>query len=301
MKLKKRIVLTTIVSLLGLMIFVSSNFAAGNTEGSEKGIAHIVAELQNFFTELNQLVLSQQEEITLLKEIVVSQSNEISILQQTVIEQNSRINQFQDSMNNQSDSISTLINQVSSLQSQINELRDQSGHNPPSNEQVVTGKVTLEDGTPVVGAAVKLLDNGGFYSTSTDPNGMYTIRVHSFDAGTFHAIVAEKDYLIDLKTNITVSSGTPTVIDFVLVESGKIEGKITIVNGVIINYIYLYLTDGNGAKLNIAHIRPDGSYSFNAPDGTYNLLLVADGGRELTQGVTVVSGQTVNKDFAIKQ
>lgn len=193
-------------------------------------------------------------------------------------------------------------NEINALKEEINEIRGQIGQTPeppPTGDMLVTGRVTHQNGTPVIGALVKLVTDGGSYSTSTNWDGYYNIDVHH--SGPFHVLVVERDYLVALQTNITITAGTPTVVDLVLVEGGKIEGKVTYAEGLSINYTHILLMDDYGTVLNLAHVRPDGTYHFNAPVGTYTLQLRADGERQINQEVTVVASQTETRDFTIYQ
>lgn len=289
MRIRPKILILTVVTMfLGLTLFSTTSFAAGGKEQIKKGVSQRVQSLENLYSEFSQKMATLTANVTSLKSSVDQQSSNISDLKQLI--------------QDQSGEITTLTNQVSLLKGEIDQLKTQ-GSLPSNNTNpqfIAQGTVTDASGNPVSGALIRLYDSGGYYGSSTDQNGHYSINLHN--AGPFSLIVSEKGYLVATQSNVMVSTQNPTAtVNLILKEGGTISGQVTYGQGLTVSYSSIKLFDQNNNLVNELFVNADGSYQFNAIPGTYTLELDTYGGSNQTQKVTVnvIKDQTITKNFSV--
>lgn len=169
-----------------------------------------------------------------------------------------------------------------------------------SVQTTVTGSVYGADGTPLQGVNLRLHDNGGYYGASTDSAGKFTINVR--EAGTYQLLTAEQGYFFAAQSQIDVESGIPAQVTLQLIPGGTIQGQIDFQHITTPQYVSVKVLSEDESLINRIYAQTNGSngsYSLNAPPGTYTLLVESDQGSPIYQTIIVSPEQTIIQNFTL--
>ena len=188
-----------------------------------------------------------------------------------------------------------------------------------SSGGTISGVVTREDGTPVVGAPVTASGSGGGFSSAiTDGSGAYTIQGLAADSyvvnfsRTWDGLVGEywndaADYFSATRIALE-AGGAVTGIDAVLSAGGSVQGMVTKASdGSAVTNGWVAVLDANGNSVAQAGVSIDGTYRIDGiRPGAYTVKFSSNDPSLLPQywsgaatavdatAVTVISGQTVS-------
>ncbi|KJL25785.1 Cna protein B-type domain protein [Microbacterium azadirachtae] len=190
-----------------------------------------------------------------------------------------------------------------------------------SSGGTISGVVTREDGTPVVGEPVSAAASGlggGFSSAITDSSGAYTIQGLPADSyvvnfsTTWDGLVGEywndaADYFSATRVPVA-AGGAVTGIDAVLTAGGSVQGVVTKASdGSVVANGWVAVLDANGNSVAQGVLSPDGTYRIEGiRPGDYKVKFSSNDPSLVPQywagaataaaatAVTVVAGQTVS-------
>jgi protocatechuate 3,4-dioxygenase beta subunit len=160
----------------------------------------------------------------------------------------------------------------------------------------IGGTVTQSGNTtPIAGATVSY--SGGSTTATTDTSGAYTLS--SITPGTYTVSASAAGYQTSTQTNVTVTAGNTTAVNFALTASpatGTISGTVTI-SGTTTPVAGATVSFSGGSTTTAA----DGTYTFtNVSPGAYPVSASATGYQPASQSVSVTAGATSTANFAMK-
>lgn len=167
-------------------------------------------------------------------------------------------------------------------------------------DRSLSGCIRHEDGRPVPGAALTLIDKRGHQvSRATgDVNGEYAIDAP--DAGSYVLIVAASGHQ---PTAISVVAGPwPQELDLTLVGSGEVSGVVrSAVSGNPLAGATVTLTDPYGEVVGAAITGDDGGYACHGVvAGTYTMVAVAEHMRPGATTLTVTDSGLLHHDVELE-
>ncbi|MFQ3549544.1 MAG: carboxypeptidase-like regulatory domain-containing protein, partial [Armatimonadota bacterium] len=156
----------------------------------------------------------------------------------------------------------------------------------------ISGVVRDSNGIGVVGATVSTSSGG--YSTVSGTGGAYTLS--SVSPGTYTVTASKTNYNSDTKTNISVTAGNTTAVDFVITEkTGTISGTVLNFYGnpvvgatISTNYGGYSTTSGSGGAYTLSNVLI-GTYSLTAAASEYQNQTISN--------VMVQENQATNVNF----
>ncbi|UUZ86663.1 carboxypeptidase-like regulatory domain-containing protein [Paenibacillus sp. P26] len=155
----------------------------------------------------------------------------------------------------------------------------------------VSGTVKDANGNPVPGATVLAYNVSG--STTTDANGKYRLNMAP---GTYTLTVSKPGYPTESKTNIQVTAGQTTTVNFGEFSSGTISGTVTNASGHPVSGVTIFAANVPGTVTTDA----SGNYTLNVPAGTYAYVQAyATGYASYNQkNIQVTAGNTTTVNFS---
>ncbi|MFC6232579.1 beta strand repeat-containing protein [Paenibacillus allorhizosphaerae] len=155
----------------------------------------------------------------------------------------------------------------------------------------VSGTVNDANGNPVSGATVYANNVSG--SATTNANGKYSLN---FAPGTYTLTVSKTGYPTESKTNIQVTAGQTTTVNFGDFSSGTISGTVTDASGNPVSGATVFAANVPGSSTTDA----SGTYTLNVPAGTYTYVQAyADGFAPYYQNnIQVTAGNTTTLHFS---
>ena len=166
---------------------------------------------------------------------------------------------------------------------------------PPPGAGWINGTVTdAVSGTPISGATVSASPGG--YTQGTNAAGKYSISVAN---ATYTVTVTAGLYLTKSQSNVVVTPGGATVVDFALTPNfGWIAGTVTSTAGGPISGAAITIY-GNGQKFALP-TNGQGKYNWTVAPGTYSVQASANGYIAVNKtGQTASVGATTVVDFAL--
>ena len=167
----------------------------------------------------------------------------------------------------------------------------------------ISGTVTDSDGQPVSSVIVDLRQPGGFEDTAGFPDE-YVARTQPAANGSYQLSVGPGDYDIGAGSveyglevaNVSLSPGETLTRNFTLDRAdGGITGTVTGESGAPVqNATVTTLNDTASATSNA-----DGGFTLTLAEGTYSVVVDADGYQPTTSDVSVQAGQTTAIDFSL--
>lgn len=165
----------------------------------------------------------------------------------------------------------------------------------------VTGTVLSQDGTPLNGATIKLIDqfNTVITTVTTNAQGQYTIS--SVTPGQYSITVSASNFQSQSR-GVTINSGQTTVSNFTLIPSpGTVTGTITGSAGTPIEVAVIEVLDSGSNVIASTTSNAQGQYTINqlAP-GTFRLRATAQNFQTSLLGFTIQAGQTTNQNIVLQ-
>jgi len=165
----------------------------------------------------------------------------------------------------------------------------------------ITGRVTDEQGNPVAGARVYAW-GPSYGATYTSETGTYTIT--GLEEGSYYVyceLPSQSELVGQYKSNISVSIGQVTTVNFVLPRAGQIFVKVVDELGNPVNDVWIYISPyysvyektGTNGEFLISRLMP-GRYDVSC-EPYVNYL-----GEEVQKDVTISSGETEFILFVLK-
>ncbi|BCJ71596.1 hypothetical protein CS0771_11400 [Catellatospora sp. IY07-71] len=189
------------------------------------------------------------------------------------------------------------------------------GLTAPAHAEATTGTIsgTLTDnGAPVAYAWVDASGTGWGYAY-TDENGHYQIT--DLAPGDDYKVTFRADGHVpqyayqalswEAAALVTVTAGADTVVNDQLLPTGTITGRLTRTDGTPIQWAYVSAVNSLGDSLVDAGTDTDGSWTMQAPAGSYRIRFSGNVGVQFAPGVrtfeeaglyTVAVGQTLTVD-----
>ncbi|WP_020418413.1 MFS transporter [Amycolatopsis sp. ATCC 39116] len=165
--------------------------------------------------------------------------------------------------------------------------------------QPVTGTIRRQDGTPVGGAALTLIDQRGRQvsrATAGDDGGY---RIAAPGGGTYVLIVSATGHQPQA-ASVVVADG-PARLDLTLIGSGELSGVVRVAGkGSPLAGATVTLTDSRGEVTGAAISDAQGGYVFRGVgSGTYTLVASADRMRPVASLITVPESGVLQQDVEI--
>jgi uncharacterized protein YfaS (alpha-2-macroglobulin family) len=163
----------------------------------------------------------------------------------------------------------------------------------------VTGHVRRQDGSPVSGAAMTLIDQRGRQVARATGNADGSYTISSPGNGTYVLIVSAAGH--QPQASSVLISDVPANLDLTLTGSGILTGVVRQAGkGVPVAGATVTLTDGRGEVTGASITQADGVYSFNGV-GAGQYTLVVSGGlyRPIAVSLTVPDSGVVNHDVEL--
>jgi len=165
----------------------------------------------------------------------------------------------------------------------------------------LAGLVTDSDGTPLVGAAVRLIENDEFIITNrSDENGRYTFLLNrtgdfqidaAFDGASFSpvAVTAVADQTVDQD----ITSGTASIVTILTDVTQAVEGAT----------VFLYQLSGNAISvIGSAIVGPTLEVRFkHLAAGDYTIQAIAANSRGVYSNFSLADGQALNLSAELDQ
>ncbi|MED4051937.1 carboxypeptidase regulatory-like domain-containing protein [Priestia megaterium] len=165
----------------------------------------------------------------------------------------------------------------------------------------VTGTVLSQDGTPVNGATIRLIDQFNTITTTvtTNTQGQYTIP--NITPGQY-SLTASSSNFQSQSRGVTINSGQTTVSNFTLIPSpGTVIGTITSSAGTPVEGAVIEVLDSGSNVIATATSNAQGQYTINqlAP-GTFRLRATAQNFQTSLLGFTIQAGQTTTQNIVLQ-
>jgi hypothetical protein len=156
----------------------------------------------------------------------------------------------------------------------------------------VSGSVTDSTGAPIANATVSY--SGDSTTAATNSSGAYTLSVAP---GTYNVTATATGYQSSTQSNIIVSSGAATPVNFSLSQNvGTLSGTVTSSTGTAIANATISYTGGSTA----ATTNSSGAYTLSVAPGTYTVTVTATSYQPSAQSnVTVTLGTTTTANFSL--
>jgi EmrB/QacA subfamily drug resistance transporter len=173
-------------------------------------------------------------------------------------------------------------------------------NSPPGNGgQPITGHVRRQDGSPVSGAAMTLIDQRGRQVARATGNADGSYTVGSPGNGNYVLIVSAAGH--QPQASSVLISDRPAKLDLTLTGSGILTGVVRQAGkGVAVAGATVTLTDSRGEVTGASITQTDGVYSFNGV-GAGQYTLVVSGGlyRPIAVTLTVPDSGELNHDVEL--
>ncbi|MDQ0378463.1 MFS transporter [Amycolatopsis thermophila] len=165
--------------------------------------------------------------------------------------------------------------------------------------QPITGTIRRQDGTPVGGAALTLIDQRGRQVSRASGSGDGGYRIGAPGNGTYVLIVSAAGHQPQA-ASVVVADG-PARLDLTLVGSGEVSGVVRVAGkGSPLAGATVTLTDARGEVTGAAISNAEGVYVFNGvSSGTYTLVASADRMRPVASLITVPDSGVLHQDVEI--
>ncbi|MED4268284.1 carboxypeptidase regulatory-like domain-containing protein [Priestia megaterium] len=165
----------------------------------------------------------------------------------------------------------------------------------------VTGTVLSQDGTPVTGATIRLIDqfNSVITTATTNAQGQYTIS--SVTPGQYSLTISASNFQSQSR-GVTITSTQTTVSNFTLIASpGTVTGTITSTTGIPIEGAVIEVLDSGSNVIATTNSNAQGQYTINqlAP-GTFRLRAIAQNFQTSLLGFTIQAGQTTTQNIVFQ-
>ncbi|SFJ69961.1 Carboxypeptidase regulatory-like domain-containing protein [Amycolatopsis sacchari] len=163
----------------------------------------------------------------------------------------------------------------------------------------ISGRISGEDGAPVPGAALTLVDTAGRQTGRTTAGQDGRFRLPAPGPGTYVLITSAPTHQPEAAT-VTVAT-SPVHLEITLRGSGGLRGVVrAAVTGVPILGAAVTLTDSRGEVVDSRLSGQSGEYAFTAlPPGSYVLAVNAPGYRPAAFAVTTAEGGTAQQDVEL--
>ncbi|MEU0463115.1 MFS transporter [Amycolatopsis sp. NPDC006131] len=165
--------------------------------------------------------------------------------------------------------------------------------------QPVTGTIRRQDGTPVGGAALTLIDQRGRQVSRATAGGDGGYRIAAPGGGTYVLIVSATGHQPQA-ASVVVADG-PARLDLTLIGSGELSGVVRVAGkGSPLAGATVTLTDSRGEVTGAAISDAQGGYVFRGVgSGTYTLVASADRMRPVASLITVPESGVLQQDVEI--
>ncbi|MBY0090740.1 carboxypeptidase regulatory-like domain-containing protein [Priestia aryabhattai] len=165
----------------------------------------------------------------------------------------------------------------------------------------VTGTVLSQDGTPVNGATIRLIDQFNSVATTvtTNAQGQYTIS--SVTPGQYSLTSSASNFQSQSR-GVTITSAQTTVSNFNLAASpGTVIGTVTSSTGTPIEGAIIEVLDSGSNVITTTTSNAQGQYTINqlAP-GTFRLRATAQNFQTSLLGFTIQAGQTTTQNIVLQ-
>ncbi|MEI2325688.1 carboxypeptidase regulatory-like domain-containing protein [Priestia megaterium] len=165
----------------------------------------------------------------------------------------------------------------------------------------VTGTVLSQDGTPVNGATIRLIDqfNTVITTVTTNAQGQYTIS--NVTPGQYSLTVSASNFQSQSR-GVTINAGQTTVSNFTLIPSpGTVTGTITGSAGTPIEGAVIEVLDSGSNVIASTTSNAQGQYTINqlAP-GTFRLRATAQNFQTSLLGFSIQAGQTTTQNIVLQ-
>lgn len=174
------------------------------------------------------------------------------------------------------------------------------GHHHAMRGRVIAGLLRREDGRPVAGATLTLIDGHGHQvgRAAGDGSGAYAIEVP--EQGTFVLIAAAAGHQPEAVS--VVMGERAQAVDLVLTGAGELSGVVRSARrGEPLTGATVTLTDATGDVVGAAITGGDGTYVCrDVVSGSYTLVAVADHMRPTAITLTVPGTGSLHQDLALE-
>ncbi|MEK1833433.1 carboxypeptidase regulatory-like domain-containing protein [Priestia megaterium] len=165
----------------------------------------------------------------------------------------------------------------------------------------VTGTVLSQDGTPVIGATIRLINqfNSVITTATTNAQGQYTIS--SVTPGQYTLTISASNFQSQSR-GVTITSAQTTVSNFTLIASpGTVTGTITSTTGIPIEGAVIEVLDSGSNVIATTTSNAQGQYTINqlAP-GTFRLRAIAQNFQTSLLGFTIQAGQKTTQNIVLQ-
>ncbi|MDN2502752.1 carboxypeptidase regulatory-like domain-containing protein, partial [Nocardia nova] len=138
----------------------------------------------------------------------------------------------------------------------------------------LSGRIHREDGQPVSGAALTLIDQRGHQVSRATTDGAGAYRLSAPDLGN-HVLIVSAEGHQPAAVNVAIGA-EPQTADLTLLGAGELSGIVTEGPGRPLAGVTVTLTDRRGEVVGAAVTGPDGAYACHGiVAGTYTLVAVA--------------------------
>lgn len=163
----------------------------------------------------------------------------------------------------------------------------------------INGYVRRQDGTPVGGAALTLIDHGGRQvgRATGHADGGYSVPAPG--SGTYVLIVSASGY--QPQASSVAVGDQPAIADITLTGSGEVTGVVRAAgSGRPLQGVTVTLADGRGEVTSACGTAADGSYSFaGVGAGTYTLVASGERLRPVAMPLTVPDSGVLRHDVEL--
>ncbi|WP_063012138.1 MFS transporter [Nocardia nova] len=162
----------------------------------------------------------------------------------------------------------------------------------------LSGRIHREDGQPVSGAALTLIDQRGHQVSRATTDGAGAYRLSAPDQGNYVLIVSAEGHQ-PAAVNVAIGA-EPQTADLTLLGAGELSGIVTEGPGRPLADVTVTLTDRRGEVVGAAVTGPDGAYACHGiVAGTYTLVAVAGHRRPDATTLTVPATGMLRYDIEL--
>ncbi|NIH77904.1 MFS transporter [Amycolatopsis viridis] len=165
--------------------------------------------------------------------------------------------------------------------------------------QAINGTVRRQDGSPVGGAALTLIDQRGRQVSRATGGGDGGYRISAPGTGTYVLIVSAAGHQPQAAS--VVVGGGPARLDLTLIGSGEVSGVVRVAGKAVpLPGATVTLTDSRGEVTGAAISDADGGYVFRGVgSGIYTLVASADRMRPVASLISVPDSGVLHQDIEI--